>query len=61
MGLYSGTVLKRNLVDVNLGYDINEKTSLGLNIDNLMDEQYSIFPNMAQLGRQVMVSLKHDF
>jgi outer membrane receptor for ferrienterochelin and colicins len=58
---YSGTVLKRNLVDANLGYNINSKTSLGLNVINLMDEQYSVFPNMAQLGRQVIVSLKHDF
>ena len=58
---YSGTVLKRNLVDANLGYNINSKTSLGLNVVNLMDEQYSVFPNMAQLGRQVIVSLKHDF
>ena len=58
---YSGTVLKRNLVDANLGYNINSKTSLGLNVINLMDEQYSVFPNMAQLGRQIIVSLKHDF
>jgi len=58
---YSGTSLKRNLVDTNLGFDINLKTSLSLNIINLMDEQYSVFPNMAQLGRQVIVSLKHDF
>ncbi len=58
---YSGTVESRNLVDANFGFDINKKTSVGLNIINLMDKEYSIFPNMAQLGRQVIVSLKHDF
>ena len=58
---YSGKVDSRNLVDANLGFDINKKTSVGLNIINLMDTEYSIFPNMAQLGRQVILSLKHDF
>ena len=59
--LFSGHVKPRNVVDTNLGYDINVKTKLSMNIANLMDEQYSMFPNMPQIGRQVMFSLKHDF
>jgi outer membrane receptor protein involved in Fe transport len=58
---YSGTVESRNIVDANLGYDINAKTKLSMNIVNLMDEAYSMLPNMPTLGRQVMFSLKRDF
>jgi hypothetical protein len=32
-----------------------------MNVVNLMDEAYSLFPNMPMLGRQVMFSLKRDF
>ena len=58
---YSGTVESRNIVDTNLGYDINAKTKVSMNIVNLMDEAYSMLPNMPTLGRQVMFSLKRDF
>ena len=58
---FSGTVESRNIVDANLGYDINAKTKLSMNIVNLMDEAYSFLPNMPTLGRQVMFSLKRDF
>ncbi len=58
---YSGTVESRNIVDANLGYDLNTKTKLSMNIINLMDEVYSMLPNMPLLGRQVMFSLKRDF
>ena len=59
--IFSGTVESRNVVDANLGYDINAKTKVGMNVVNLMDEAYSLFPNMPMLGRQVMFSLKRDF
>ncbi|MBT3523808.1 MAG: TonB-dependent receptor, partial [Flavobacteriaceae bacterium] len=59
--IFSGTVESRNVVDANLGYDINTKTKLSMNVANLMDEAYSLFPNMPTLGRQVMFSLKRDF
>lgn len=58
---YSGTVDSRNIIDAQLGYRLTTKTKLGMNVLNLMDTQYSLFPNMPQLGRQVMLSLKHDF
>ena len=58
---YSGTVESRNIVDANLGYDINTKTKLSMNIVNLMDEAYSFLPNLPTLGRQVMFALKRDF
>jgi len=58
---YSGTVESRNIVDANLGYDVNTKTKVSMNIVNLMDEAYSMLPNMPTLGRQVMFSLKRDF
>ena len=58
---YSGTVESRNIVDANLGYDINAKTKLSMNIVNLMDEAYSFLPNLPTLGRQVMFSIKRDF
>ena len=51
---YSGTVESRNIVYTNLGYDINAKTKVSMNIVNLMDEAYSMLPNMPTLGRQVM-------
>ena len=59
--IFSGTVESRNVVDANLGYDINNKTKVSMNVVNLMDEAYSLFPNMPTLGRQVMFSLKRDF
>jgi len=49
-----------DLID-NLGYDINAKTKLSMNIVNLMDEAYSFLPNLPTLGRQVMFSIKRDF
>jgi hypothetical protein len=58
---YSGTVESRNIVDANLGYDLNAKTKVSMNIVNLMDEAYSFLPNLPTLGRQVMFSLKRDF
>ena len=58
---YSGVVESRNIYDANLGYDINPKTKLSMNIVNLTDEVYSFLPNMPLLGRQVMFSLKRDF
>ena len=58
---YSGTVDSRNIVDANLGFDISSKTKLSMNLVNLFDTQYSLFPNMPQLGRQTMFALKHDF
>jgi iron complex outermembrane receptor protein len=58
---YSGTVESRNIVDANLGYDVNTKTKVSMNIVNLMDEAYSMLPNMPTLGRQGMFSLKRDF
>ncbi len=58
---YSGTVESRNVYDANLGYDINSKTKLSMNIVNLTDETYSFLPNMPLIGRQVMFSLKRDF
>lgn len=58
---YSGTVESRNVYDANLGYDINSKTKLSMNIVNLTDETYSFLPNLPLLGRQVMFSLKRDF
>ena len=58
---YSGTVESRNIVDANLGYDVNTKTKVSMNIVNLMDEAYSMLPNMPTLGRQVMFSLKRHF
>jgi outer membrane receptor for ferrienterochelin and colicin len=47
---YSGTVESRNIVDANLGYDVNTKTKVSMNIVNLMDEAYSMLPNMPTLG-----------
>ncbi|MDA8587860.1 TonB-dependent receptor, partial [Flavobacteriaceae bacterium] len=44
--IFSGTVESRNVVDANLGYDINAKTKVSMNVVNLMDEAYSLFPNM---------------
>ena len=58
---YSGTVESRNVYDANLGYDINSKTKLSMNIVNLTDETYSFLPNLPLLGRQVMFSLRRDF
>ena len=58
---YSGLVDKRNVIDANIGFDITTKTLIGLNLYNLTDTKYSIFPNMPLLGRQMILTLKHDF
>ena len=59
-GLYAGIVQERNLVDLNLGYQISEKFGLDLSATNLFDQKYRAFPNMPVIGRRVLLKATID-
>jgi iron complex outermembrane receptor protein len=59
-GFYSGIVQERNLVDLNLGYQISEKFGLDLSATNLFDQKYRAFPNMPVIGRRVLLKATID-
>lgn len=54
-GVFSGLVKKKNLLDVNIGYMINDNVSLDLSASNVFDTKYRAFPSMPVIGRRVIL------
>ena len=60
MGVYSGNVPQRNIFDTNIGFKLNSKTKIDLAVYNLMNEKYSLFPGMPEMGTMGMATVKLD-
>ena len=55
---YSGLVPQRNIVDFNVGLNINSNTYLDVSLYNLGGEKYSVFPGMPLIGMSGVATLK---
>jgi outer membrane receptor for ferrienterochelin and colicins len=61
LGVYSGTVDARTLVDANLGYQFDSGLFFNLSVDNLFENEYRTFPNMPIIGRQWLFTARYTF
>ncbi|MDX2301375.1 MAG: TonB-dependent receptor [Microscillaceae bacterium] len=61
LGLYSGEVKSRTVVDASVGYNFNFGLSLILNGTNIFDQEYRTFPNIPKIGRQVLFTARYVF
>lgn len=59
-GFFSGTVQKKNLFDLNLGYQLSERFGLDLSATNLFNQKYRAFPSMPVIGRRVLLKATID-
>ena len=55
---YSGLVPQRNIVDFNVGFNVNSNTYLDVSLYNLGGEKYSVFPGMPLIGMSGVATLK---
>jgi len=60
-GVFSGTVVEKNLVDTNLGYDFGNGLELDLSATNLFDQKYRAFPSTPVIGRRVILKATYSF
>jgi outer membrane receptor for ferrienterochelin and colicins len=61
LGVYGGTVDARTLVDMNLGYQLDNGLFFNLSIDNLLGEKYRTFPAMPEIGTQFLATARYTF
>lgn len=59
-GFFSGTVLEKNLVDMNIGYVFNEKLRVDLTGSNIFNFEYRAFPGMPVIGRRILAKVTFD-
>jgi len=59
-GFFAGTVQKKNLFDLNLGYQFNDGFGLDLSATNLFNQKYRAFPSMPVIGRRVLLKATID-
>jgi iron complex outermembrane receptor protein len=60
-GVFSGTVVEKNLVDTNIGYDFGNGLELDLSATNLFDQKYSAFPSTPVIGRRAILKATYSF
>jgi len=61
LGVYGGTVDARTLVDVNLGYQLDNGLFFNLSVDNLLGKKYRTFPAMPEIGTQFLATARYTF
>ena len=61
LGVYNGTVAARTLLDMNLGYQLDNGLFFNLSIDNLLGEKYRTFPTMPEIGTQFLATARYTF
>ena len=60
-GIYRGTVESRNLVDLTVGYKMDNGLKATLAISNLFNNKYSYFPRLPQITRVATLNLQYHF
>ena len=60
-GIFRGTVEARNLVDLTLGYTMDNGLKITLSAANLFDNKYSYFPRLPEIGRVATLNVRYHF
>ena len=60
-GIFRGTVDARNLVDLSVGYAMDNGLKATLGISNLFDNEYSYFPRLPEIGRIATLNVQYHF
>jgi iron complex outermembrane receptor protein len=61
LGVYNGTVDARTLVDMNLGYQLDNGLFFNLSVDNILGNTYRTFPAMPEIGTQFLATARYTF
>ena len=61
VGIFRGTVEARNLVDLTVGYKMDNGLKATLAISNLFNNKYSYFPRLPQITRVATLNLQYHF
>jgi len=61
VGVFRGTVETRNLVDLTVGYKLNNGLKATISVSNLFNNEYSYFPNLPQITRVATLNLQYHF
>ena len=60
-GIYQGTVEARSLVDLTIGYAMKNGLKVTLAASNLLNNEYSYFPRLPQIGRVTTLNVVYHF
>lgn len=60
-GIFRGTVEARNLVDLTIGYAMNNGLKITLAASNIFDNEYSYFPRLPVIGRIATLNVRYHF
>lgn len=60
-GQYVGDTDKKNLVDMSVGYKLDNGLAFDVSATNLFNTKYRPFPNFPQIGRRVLVKVAYNF
>lgn len=60
-GIYNGTVEARSLVDLTIGYAMSNGLKVTLSAANLLNNKYSYFPRLPEIGRVVTLNAQYHF
>ncbi len=61
LGVYSGTVEARSLVDINVGYKFKQNLFVSLSVDNVFNTKYRTYPIMPEIGTRILGTLRYAF
>jgi len=61
LGLYSGDVEQRMLMDAGIGYRMDNGVTMILNGTNITDNEYRTFPSFPKIGRRMMFTVRYEF
>lgn len=61
LGLYSGTVKARFVLDTNLGYSWSKGIYTGITAGNILDNRHQSFPGMPEVRRRVLGKIIYKF
>lgn len=60
-GIYRGTVEARNLVDLTVGYAMDNGLKITASAANLLNNKYSYFPRLPEIGRVATLNIQYHF
>lgn len=60
-GQFTGFSDPKNLVDIGIGYKLNNGLSIDATCQNLFNQQYRALPNMPVIGRRAIAKLTYSF
>jgi iron complex outermembrane receptor protein len=61
LGLYSGEVEERMLIDAGVGYKMDNGMTFILNGTNITGNEYRTFPGFPKIGRRMMFTVRYEF